>query len=100
MALTPDQKRIAELEATVARLEAQTQARVQYKISEAGYVEIFGIPGKGRFSNSNTPEGWDKLFALETPIKEFCKANAELIKARLEAYRANGKSANKAKAVG
>lgn len=79
-----------ELQARVAYLEAQLAAKnkTSINLSDAGYVEVYGIPGKGRFSMSCTPDGWDRLFAMQADIQGFCKANLALSLAKQQAYRA------------
>jgi hypothetical protein len=80
-----------------ARLKAeQAEAKTSLRVSESGYVEVYGIPGKGKYSLSATPEGWTSLAELMPKILEFAKANKALIEARHAHYRAN----RPAKAVG
>lgn len=90
--MTQEQKRIAELEAKIALLESQNAAKVTMRVSDQGYVEVFGVPGKGRFSISMTPDGWEKIFEIKAQIMSFVDSNRTACKARLDAYR-NGKQA-------
>lgn len=79
-----------EMERELARLRAENerlkQSKTKMQVSDSGYVEIYGLPKKGRFSVSLTPEGWDMVFAMTDDIKSFCKSNAEVIKSRQQSY--------------
>jgi hypothetical protein len=64
--------RIAELEAKLAQAQ---KSKTKISLSDAGYIEVHGIPGKGRFSVSNTLVGWEAIFAMRDEIGQFLKAN-------------------------
>lgn len=78
-----------------AALKAQPASKLSMRVSDAGYVEVYGLPGKGRYSVSLTPDGWSKLFDKATvdQIQAFVKANKQACEGKLSAYRS-------AKAVG
>lgn len=91
--MTDTQKRIAELEALIkaqndkiTQLQA-SKTHTSIRVSDTGYVEVFGLPSKGRFSISLAPNGWEKLFTMQTEIMAFAKANAGLCDERSQAYR-------------
>jgi hypothetical protein len=77
----------------IQELEAKQVSSVKLGMSDAGYVELFGLPGKGRFSISNTVDGWTTLFSMEDQIKKYCEANAVTLKAKQELYRAKKQAA-------
>ena len=78
--------RIALLE---TKLAAQEASKTQIKLSAAGYVEVYGVKSKGRFSISIAPDGWDQVFAMQDQIKAFCKANKAACDAKLAEYKAS-----------
>lgn len=71
-----------------AKLKAkEAEGKLSLRVSDAGYVEVYGIPGKGRYSVSNTPEGWTALFGMQDKIKSFVSENSKFCEAKLQAYR-------------
>lgn len=78
--------RIAELE---AKLLAASTSRIQMKVSESGYVDVYGVVGKGRFPVSLTSKGWGVILDEQAPqIKAFIASNAQLLAAKEQAYQA------------
>ena len=76
--------RIAELEAQLAKAAT---SRIQMKVSESGYVDIYGIVGKGRFPVSLTAAGWGVVLDEQGPaIKAFIASNTALLTAKQAAY--------------
>jgi hypothetical protein len=88
---------LEQLRQKLALLEQENnllkQTKTTIKLSDAGYIEIFGIKGKGRFSISATAEGWGQLFTMQDQIKSFIATNALAIGQKQQAYK-------QAKAIG
>lgn len=76
------QQELERLRAENAALKSGANNKTNMRVSEAGYVDIFGLPGKGRFAISLTPSGWDKLFAMTNEIKTYVEANRNTCEAR------------------
>jgi hypothetical protein len=89
-----------ELLAYAQRLQENQQRKVSLTMSDAGYIEVYGLPGKGRFSISLPPEGWDATFKLQDTIMEFVNAHRKNAEARFNAYKATAKAKAAVKAVG
>jgi hypothetical protein len=84
-----------------SQLATAPKSRINMTLSEAGYIEVYGIPGKGRFSISCTPEGFEALFGIQDEIKAFAKANASILTERQALYKAQAKpKANLRTAIG
>lgn len=81
---------LAKLQAEndVLRAQATASNRINLRVSDAGYIEVYGIPGKGRFSLSNTPTGWDELFKRQAEIQQFVESNRKFAEAKLAAGKA------------
>jgi hypothetical protein len=80
-------RELARLQAENAKLKAEQGSAVRLRMTDSGYIEIHGIPGKGKYSISNTPDGWSKLFELQPKITEYVNANRAICDAKLAAYR-------------
>jgi hypothetical protein len=98
--------RIAELELLLKASEdkiaamSKSKGHVQMRVSNSGYVEIYGLPSKGRFSISLSPEGWEVLFAMVEDVRAFAKTNTETCKERMQAYRLSKATSEKMSNVG
>lgn len=84
----------AQLEALRAENEAlKAQAdspRLNLRVNaKTGYVEVYGIPGKGGYSLSCTPQGWDYLLSepIANSLRKFVSDNRKLSEAKINAYR-------------
>lgn len=79
-----------EMKRELERLRAENDrlrlSKTKIQVSDSGYVEIYGLPKKGRFSVSLTPEGWDQVFGMKDEITAFCASHAALIKQRQDNY--------------
>lgn len=74
--LTPEQARIAELEAQVARLKAASRGKLTLKVSEKGAVMVLGLQ---RFPVTLYREQWERVIEAAPQIKAFIEANADLL---------------------
>lgn len=93
-------ERLKALEQENAALKAARASKATIQIGDSGYVEVYGIQGKGRFSNSNTADGWAQVFAMKDTITEFCKANASELAKRQSVYQATRSNKASRKYVG
>lgn len=65
-----------ELEAMVARFQAQSQRKLTLKVSEKGAVSLYGM---GRFPVTLYGSQWERLLDNAVVIREFLKDNANLL---------------------
>lgn len=89
-----------EIIAYAMKLQEAQSRKVSMSVSDAGYIEVYGLPGKGRFSISLPPEGWDTCFKLKDSISDFVQANRAIADARFTAYKAQAQAKPKARAIG
>ena len=68
------QKRIAELEAQVAALNAAKEANLKLKVSDKGAVSVYGIR---RFPITFYKGEWEKIFNLVPQLQEFIAKNED-----------------------
>lgn len=69
-----EQKRIAELEAMVAKLKAARQGKLTLKVSDKGAVSVYGM---GRWPVTLYRGQWERLLQSKEQIEAFIEANAE-----------------------
>lgn len=73
---TAEQKRIAELEAMVAKLKASQRGKLTLKVSQAGAVSVYGM---GKWPVTLYKSQWERLLEASDQIKAFIGANADTL---------------------
>lgn len=71
-----EQKRIAELEAMVAKLKVARQGKLSLKVSDKGAVSVYGM---GRWPVTLYREQWERLLQSKEQIEAFIEANADAL---------------------
>lgn len=82
---------IQQLQAEIERLKAEnkalTDSKISFKLSDAGYIEIKGIPGNGWKGLSATVQGWKKVFEIQKEALAFVQANEQEATRRFENWK-------------
>ena len=71
--------RIAEQDAIIAALKAQSDRKITCKVTEKGGVSVYGL---GRFPVTLYKEQWTKLLDMADDIRAFLKENDARLKSK------------------
>lgn len=74
--MTAEQQRIADLEAQIARLKAQSQAKLRLKVSDKGALSVYGL---GRFPVTLYRGQWERLAEAMPQIMQFIADNSDAL---------------------
>ena len=75
----------------LAALTAGKSGKIQLKLNNSGYIDLLGLPDKGRFTESNSVAAWEIILGMTKEIREFVDKNKAEANQRLQNYKANRK---------
>ncbi len=84
---------LAASEARNAQLEQQLTSKIKISHSDAGYVQITGLPGISWKGLSLLPMTWKKLPEQMKAVLDYCDRNSALLESLNKAYQLNKKQA-------
>src|SRR5215210_6186988 len=65
-------------EQLIALVTQQSQSKVKFTVSEAGYINVQGLPGHNWKGFGATAEGWETLLSQLDPFRAYLAANKPL----------------------
>jgi hypothetical protein len=81
-----------ELLALIAKMQTtMTSRKMTFNVSPQGYIEIFGLPGKGKYSISLPVDGWDMLFGEIDSIKSMVESKRAEASEKYSQYQSGRK---------